>query len=81
VCGRILPSDNFKRKSTKLLRLSGITNLRKSSEAEVSKGKIPLFGRRMDKIFLEKAMVYCDHWIWERDWELTLGVIRTSRVQ
>jgi hypothetical protein len=81
VCGRILPSVKFKRKSTKLLSLSELTNLRKSSEAEVSKGKVPLFGRRMDEICLEEAMVCCDHWIWERVWELTLGVIRTSRVR
>jgi hypothetical protein len=45
VHGRILPSIKFKRKSTNLLSLSELTKLRKSSEAEVSKGKVPLFGR------------------------------------
>jgi hypothetical protein len=81
VRGRILPSVKFKRKSAKLLSLSELTKLRKSSEAEVSKGKVPLFGRRTDEICSEEATVCCDRWIWERAWELTLGVIRTSRVR
>jgi hypothetical protein len=81
VRGRILPSVKFKRKSAKLLSPSELTNLRKSSEAEVSKGKVPLFGRRMDEICSEEATVCCDRWIWERVWELTLGVIQTSRVR
>jgi hypothetical protein len=45
VRGRILPSVKFKRKSAKLLSLSELTKLRKNSEIEVSKGKVPLFGR------------------------------------
>jgi hypothetical protein len=45
VHGRILPSVKFKRKSAKLLSLSELTKLRKNSEIEVSKGKVPLFGR------------------------------------
>jgi hypothetical protein len=75
VHGRILPSIKFKRKRTKLLSLSEITKLGKSSKAEVSKGKVPFFGRGMDEIYLEEATVCCDCWIWERASELTLGVI------
>jgi hypothetical protein len=45
VRGRILLSVKFKRKSAKLLSLSELTNLRKDSEIEVSKGKVPLYGR------------------------------------
>jgi hypothetical protein len=41
----ILPSVKFKRRSTNILILSNLTNLRKSSEVEVYKGKVPLFGR------------------------------------
>jgi len=37
---RILPSIKFKRKSAKLLSLSELTNLKKNSEIEVSKGKV-----------------------------------------
>jgi hypothetical protein len=48
VHGRILPSVKFKRESTKLLSLSELTNLRKNNEVEVSKGKVPLFGRSMN---------------------------------
>jgi hypothetical protein len=54
VRGRILPNVKFKRKSVKFLSLSELTNLRKSSEVEVSKGKVPLFGRQMDEICSEK---------------------------
>jgi len=35
----------------------------------------------MDGICSEEAMVCCDHWLWERVWDLTLGVIRTLRVR
>jgi hypothetical protein len=45
VRGRILLSVKFKRKSAKLLSLSELTKLRKNSEIEVSKGKVPLLGR------------------------------------
>ena len=38
---RILLSVKFKRKSAKLLSLSELTKLRKSSEAKVLKGKVP----------------------------------------
>jgi hypothetical protein len=75
---RIPPSVKFKRKSENPLIPSELTNLKKSSEAEVSKGKVPLFGR-MDEICLEESTVCCDCWIWERAWELTLRVIQTSR--
>jgi hypothetical protein len=71
VRGRILLSVKFKRKSAKLLSLSELTKLRKNSEIEVSKGKVPLFGRRMNEICSGRAKVCCDHWIWERAWELT----------
>ena len=43
--GSILPSVKFKRKSAKILIPSELTKVRKSSEVEVSKGKVPLFGR------------------------------------
>ena len=78
---RILPSVKLKRKSKNILSLSELTKLRKSSEAEVLKGKVPLLGRQMDEIYLEEATVCCDCWIWERVWELTLGAIRTLRVR
>jgi hypothetical protein len=41
VHGRILPSVKLKRKSENLLSLLELTKLKKSSEAEVSKGKVP----------------------------------------
>ena len=41
MCGRILPSIKFKRKSAKLLSLSKIMNIKKNNEVEVSKGKVP----------------------------------------
>jgi hypothetical protein len=63
VSGRIIPRVKLKRKSANLLSLSELTKLRKSSEAEVSKGKVPLFGRRTNEICSEEATVYCDHWI------------------
>jgi hypothetical protein len=68
---RILPSVKFKRKSAKLLSLSELTKLRKNSEIEVSKGKVPLFGRRTNEICSGRAKVRCDHWIWEGAQELT----------
>jgi hypothetical protein len=42
---KTLLSVKFRRKSAKLLSLSELTKLRKNSEIEVSKGKVPLFGR------------------------------------
>jgi hypothetical protein len=63
VHGRIHLSVKFRRKSAKLLILSEITKLRKNSEIEVSKWKVPLFGRRMKKIYSGRAKVCCDHWI------------------
>jgi hypothetical protein len=45
LCGRIIPRVKFKRKSEKLLSLSELTNIRKNSEIEVSKEKVPFFGR------------------------------------
>jgi hypothetical protein len=50
VCRRILPSFNLKRNNTKLLSLLELTKLRKSSEDEVSKGKVPLSVIKMDEI-------------------------------
>jgi hypothetical protein len=70
-CKRILLSVKFKRNNTKLLILSKLTNLRKNSEIEVSKGKVPLSRRQTNEICSGRAKVYCDHWIWERGWELT----------
>jgi hypothetical protein len=52
---RILLSVKFKRKSAKLLSLSELTNLRKNSDIEVSKGKVPLFGRRTNEILFRKS--------------------------
>jgi hypothetical protein len=72
---KTLLSVKFRRNSAKLLSLLEITELRKSNEVEVSKGKVPLFGRQTDETCSERATVYCDRWIWERAWELTLGVI------
>jgi hypothetical protein len=60
VRGRILPSVKFKRKREKLLSLSKLKNLKKSGEVEVSKGKVPLFGRRMDEICSKESTVCCD---------------------
>jgi hypothetical protein len=71
VRGRILPSVEFKRKSANLLSLSEITNLRKNKKIEVSKGKVPLFGRRMNEICSGRAKVCYDHWIREGVRELT----------
>jgi hypothetical protein len=45
VHGRILLIVKFKRKSEKFLSLLELTNLMKNREIEVSKGKVPLFGR------------------------------------
>jgi hypothetical protein len=42
---KILLSVKFKRKSKNLLSLSELTELKKSNEVEVSKGKVPLFER------------------------------------
>jgi hypothetical protein len=70
-CERILLSVKFKRNITKLLSLLELTNLRKNSEIEVSKGKVPLSRRQMNEICSGRAKVCCDHWIWERAWDLT----------
>jgi hypothetical protein len=42
---KTLLSVKFGRKSAKLLSLSELTKLRRDNEIEVSKGKIPLYGR------------------------------------
>jgi hypothetical protein len=71
VLGRILLSVKFKRKSAKLLTLSELTKLRRNSKIEVSKGKVPLFGRRTNEIYTGRAKVCCDRWTQKRAWELT----------
>ena len=56
MCGRILPSVKFKRKSTKLLILSKITKLRKNNEVEVSKkGGIPYLEDEQTKSVRKKS--------------------------
>jgi len=42
---KTLLSVKFKRKSANILILLELKNLKKSGEVEVSKGKVPLFGR------------------------------------
>jgi hypothetical protein len=60
---RIILSVKFKRKSTKLLSLSELTKLREDSEIEVSKGKVPFYGRRTNEICSRRDKVCCDRWI------------------
>jgi hypothetical protein len=71
VRGKILLSVKFKRKSANLLSLSELTKLRKNREIEVSKGKVPLFGRKMSEICSGRSKVCCDYWTRERAWDLT----------
>jgi hypothetical protein len=57
---KTLLSVKIRRKSAKFLSLSELTKLRNNGEIEVSKGKVPLFGRRTDEICLGRAKVCCD---------------------
>jgi hypothetical protein len=52
---KTLLNVEFRRKSTELLSLSELSKFRKSSEVEVSKGKVPLFGRRTDENLFGKS--------------------------
>jgi hypothetical protein len=62
---KTLLSVKIRRKSAKFLSLSELTKLRKNGEIEVSKGKVPLFGRQTEEICSGRAKVCCDRWIWE----------------